>query len=171
MMKRQFHFIVAPRLSLLLSLAMFMSLSVEAQDLSFRELDRLGREDFVRGNYDQAEKYFRLALDRTAAEDVPDTDMVTALGNLAEQLRLTGRYQESEEFYARAIAILRTGTVEDPRLAPLVWATQGKMYEQAGKFALSESSFKEAFRLAQRDLGDEHAVMAKILNLRGTLYI
>src|SRR5262245_60757284 len=123
MMKRQFHFIVAPRLYLLLSFAMFMPLVVAAQDLSFPELDRLGREEFDKGNYDQAQKYFRLALERAAAERVSDKDIVSVLGNLAEQLRLTGRYDESEKFFAGAIAILQTGTVEDPRLAPLIWAT------------------------------------------------
>src|SRR5262245_13905567 len=123
MMKRHFHFIVASRFALLLSFAVFMPLVVAAQDLCFFELYWLGREQFEKGHYDQAQKYFRLALEKAAAEHVPDIDMVSALGNLAEQLRLTGRYDESEKFYTRAIAILRTGVIEDPRLAPLIWAT------------------------------------------------
>src|SRR5215510_12798821 len=132
------------------------------QDQSISELDHLGREAVKSGNYVKATGYFRLQLERAESGNAPDETKISILTNLADQLRLTGQYAESERLYGRSLRILRTTANIDKTYAPVILTGQGRMYAEAGKHALAESSLKEALRLTERDLGRRHPQMAQV---------
>jgi tetratricopeptide (TPR) repeat protein len=80
-------------------------------------------------------------------------------------------YVEAEKFFDQAIAILRTNPTSDPRLLPVALTNQGRLYQETGRFALSESRLKEALRLTELKIGSQHRHMVQILNFLGTLYM
>ena len=82
------------------------ALAARCQDPAFEDLDRLGREALQRDDYDGAIRYSRLQVERAETGNVSGTNLVMAFGNLAEALRLAGRYDEAETLFDRAFRIL-----------------------------------------------------------------
>jgi tetratricopeptide (TPR) repeat protein len=111
-----------------------------------------------------------LQLDRIESTGAPNATKVWTLANLAEQLRLSGEYAESEKLFGGALQLLRTTSNVDRTYAPVILSCQGRMYQEAGKYAQAESSLKEALRLTERDLGRDHAHRAQVLSFLGDLY-
>src|SRR5215471_3568863 len=83
------------------------STDVDGQDLSLSELHLRGLDAFKAGKYEEAAAVFRLAVERAESEKAPDSTRVMLLSNLAEQLRLTGQYDESAKIFDSALRILR----------------------------------------------------------------
>src|SRR5262245_35314515 len=125
------------------SLAVVLILSlggvVDGQDLSLDDLDRLGRQALRNGNYIEASRYFRLALEQAETRNASGTDLVMILGNLAEMLRSVRQYDEAEVHFNRALAVLSKGNAADKRLLPEILGRQGRLYQETGRYALSES--------------------------------
>jgi hypothetical protein len=67
--------------ALLALMVMFRVTPSEGQEVRWEDLDRLGREALRSGNYIEAERNFRLALELAEADRVPNTHMAVALGS------------------------------------------------------------------------------------------
>jgi tetratricopeptide (TPR) repeat protein len=125
--------------------------SVEGQKLELQDLERLGRQAIESGNYGEAKRNFRLALERAENEGVSDTQLVVVLGSLAEALRSIGDYNESERLFDRALGILRSNPANKKDL-PVILTDLGRLYQETGRYPLSESFLKKALQLTERDL-------------------
>ncbi|HMF01358.1 MAG TPA: hypothetical protein VKK06_15820, partial [Terriglobia bacterium] len=88
-----------------LSVAMMLTISVagsiEGQNVELQDLERLGRQAIKSGNFREAIRSFRIVLERAENDAVSDTQLVVALGSLAEALRSIGEYDESERLFVR----------------------------------------------------------------------
>src|SRR5262249_26782664 len=103
-----------------IAITISLAAAVEGQDRTLEDLERLGREASRIGNYGEAVRYFRLAVERAERAKASDTDLVVSLGNLAEGLRSTGQYDDAERLSDRALRILRTSSTVDTRHTPVI---------------------------------------------------
>src|SRR5262245_4729316 len=91
--------------SLVFVLIVSLQGAVNGQDLSPDDLDLLGRQASRSGNYIEAIRYFRLALEQAESRNTSATDFVLILGNLGEMLRSVGQFEEAEMHFNRALTI------------------------------------------------------------------
>src|SRR6185503_7703162 len=103
------------QLFLALALTILITVNVEGQDLAVEDPEPLGREAFKNGNYDAAEQHLRHALELAETDKTSDTNVVVAIGNLAETLRMKARYDEAEKLLDRALRILKGNDSVDKR--------------------------------------------------------
>src|SRR5262245_14918059 len=87
------------------ALAISLAAGVEGQSVAIENPDQFGREAFEKGSYDEAETYVRRVLEELQARGASDVDLVRAIGNLAEVLRLKGGSGEAEQLFKRALGI------------------------------------------------------------------
>jgi tetratricopeptide (TPR) repeat protein len=71
-----------------------------------RLLDNLGSVARMRGNYAEAEAYYRQSLDAERASGSPE-GRARVLNNLAEMLRAQGKQTEAVELYQESLALYR----------------------------------------------------------------
>jgi tetratricopeptide (TPR) repeat protein len=105
----------------IVGLALLISITAMAavgQDLS--NLGTLGQQALHRGDYDEAERYFRLELKRAESTSAPELELVLAMADLAETLRSRGQYDEAERLFDRSLRILQTGPAATDRLLAVI---------------------------------------------------
>jgi tetratricopeptide (TPR) repeat protein len=146
---------------------LFATEAIAGQNPSFKELDRLGREALRNSEYPKASLYFQQQLD-LATDGAADSDLVLALGNLAEARRLQGWYDDAEKLFDRALRILESSAAVDQRALPVVLTNLGRLYQLTGRPDLSESFLKRALKIEQRKPSDQ--LMVQTLNALGVVY-
>ncbi|HST45954.1 MAG TPA: serine/threonine-protein kinase, partial [Luteimonas sp.] len=118
----------------------------------------LGRLAEDRGDYADAERHYREALDRQRRDYGPDHDRVgTDLNRLGIVLHRQGRLAEAETHMRQALAIFRTRLPDGhPRLAvPLV--PLGTLLLERGQRAEAERLLEEAWRVRRAGYGPDDA--------------
>ena len=124
---------------------------LRGQDLTFERATKLGTEAFRSGRYEEAKRYFRLSLEAAEQEPGADTHIVVALGNVAEQFRLTGNTVQAEKVFERAVRIMESSSTVDQRHFPVILGNQALLFLDQGKYGLAESTLKEALRATERE--------------------
>jgi tetratricopeptide (TPR) repeat protein len=120
---------------------------------------------FVKGKRQQAERYYRQALEIwEQLGGVESKETAAVLNNLAVIAWRNKRFTEAEAHLNRACAILRKPGV-DPARVPIALANLGSLYATTGKHSQAEDNFRESFAEARRIFGEESVEMAEALML------
>jgi len=127
------------------------------------------------GQYGEAEKHYREALELyMGSQDGKPGDLVEAtvlINNLAVLLRLTGRFQESEQLSRTAVDMLtKVHGAEHVATAAAV-AQLAVLLRDVGRLAEAEPLFMKALVAKRAMLGPRHHDCAATLNDLAVLYI
>ncbi len=119
-----------------------------------------GIEAYQRGDYAEAEKQFRAALNEAEGFGPQDPRLARSLNNLAELYRVQGRYAEAEPLHKRALAIREKALgPEHPDVAQSL-NNLALLYPAQGKYAEAEPLHKRALAIWEKALGPEHPNVA-----------
>lgn len=149
---------------LLLSGALSSELPVAAEDLS--NLLNRGRQAARNGDYNEAERYHRLAADAAANESDP-ARRAEAIGDLGGVLLAKGRFDEARDLCLNALKLLQT--TKTKRYLPVVLNNLGALSNLAGDYEQAERYLKEGVRVAQ-EFNPSDPYIARVLNNLGVLY-
>src|SRR5262249_8389061 len=132
------------------------------------EMRQRGRLAAQAGEYREAERWFRAALEEFEA-DKAAVSIAQTLGDLAGDLIGQERYWEAEEPLQRAIRILKTQPATDQHAMPILLGNLATVYELTLRFEPAERAFREAGRAAEKYLGRDAPYSAILLNNLGAL--
>jgi len=135
-----------------------------ADEVTFGLLTK-ARETFLTDNFDEAERYSRLALE-SAQKDGDPSQLAEAMGDLGGVFLARGRYAEAKDLCLKALGPLRK---TQNRFLPVVLNNLGVLSMKDGDYAQSEVYFKEALKTA-RSFAFPEAYQGRVLNNLGTLY-
>jgi tetratricopeptide (TPR) repeat protein len=125
-----------------------------------------GRQEFKKGNYEDAELYHRQAV--SLAERGGDAaQFAEALADLGGVLLAKGRYEESKGFCVKALSLLRTAQTK--RYLPVVLNHLSVLSNRDGADKETEGYLKEALRVAEA-LDPRDPYISHIQNNLGALY-
>jgi tetratricopeptide (TPR) repeat protein len=113
--------------------------------------------------YGPARRYFeeRLALAERGGDE---SDITRALNDLAELLRITGRFPEAEPLFRRAL------TIDENKLGPehpdvaVRLNNLAQILKDSNDLAAAELLFRRALEVGEKSLGSEHPHVATYLN-------
>ena len=117
-------------------LSFVLTLAGQDSDDKFQKLVELGRRAEAKGNYAEAERHFRSAVDLADAGGVSIADRSAAFSDLGHLLLEEDRLAESEEFFDRALEIARSSPGGENNLPILLGGKGGgrpDMAEAGGK--------------------------------------
>jgi serine/threonine-protein kinase len=111
-------------------------------------------------DYDQAETYYRRAIDmyRRLRGQHPDLGIVRS--NFAVLLRSRGKYDEAETAMREAIAMQREMVGENSIDVAFRTASLGRILLEQGRLAAADSLFREALGLRTEVFGDDNWLVA-----------
>jgi tetratricopeptide (TPR) repeat protein len=135
-----------------------------ADDLS--TLMRKGREAFQSGNFADAERYHRLALEESerAGDAVQRGEALSDLGGV---LLARGRHAEAKTVCLSALEALRNAASK--RYLPVVLNNLGALSTENEEFVEAESYLTESLRVID-ELNPREAYRARVLNNLGVLH-
>lgn len=149
---------------LLLGGALCLGASAGGDELS--DLLDKGREVARDGNYDEAERYHRLAL--AAITNETDTArQAEVIGDLGGVLLAKGRFDEARALCLKSLDLLQN--TKSKRYLPIVLNNLGGLANQSGDYEQAERYFKEAIHVAQ-EISPNDPHRARVLNNLGVLY-
>jgi tetratricopeptide (TPR) repeat protein len=118
------------------------------------------------GRYDEAERWYRQALDRTGGRGPLSA---TLWHNLAGLDHARGRYHTAEQAARRAIDLRRHAVGADhPELARDITVLAASLAGQ-GRLDEAEARYRSALAIVRRHLGDDHHEVAVVLTGLGGL--
>uniref|UniRef100_A0A7N0RCG8 Kinesin light chain n=1 Tax=Kalanchoe fedtschenkoi TaxID=63787 RepID=A0A7N0RCG8_KALFE len=129
-----------------------------------------GRELFLQGKLEEAEKFFLLAI-QEARDGFGERDphVASSCNNLAELYRVTKRLNEAEPLYLEAIDILEQSFgPEDIRLG-VAFHNIGQFYVAQRKLEEARRFYEHALKIKRRVLGHEHRDYADTMYHLGTV--
>ena len=115
------------------ALAISLAGGVDYQNVTIENPEQFGRDAFAKGSYEEAESNFRRVLGELQAKDASDGDLVQAIANLAEVLRLKGSSAEAEELYKRALGIIKASGSDSKRLEPTLLLGLARLFQETGR--------------------------------------
>jgi tetratricopeptide (TPR) repeat protein len=114
----------------------------------------------ILGRYGEAEALLREAVSiATASLDEDDPDVVGALNGLAVLYKYTGRFDEADELYGRALRLAERNGPDDP-VVPTLLHNIGGLNHARGEFARGEAAARRGVSLRERTLGPDHPAVA-----------
>lgn len=129
-----------------------------------------GRDYFLKGNIDQAEKFFLSAL-QEAKEGFGERDphVASACNNLAELYRVKKDFDKAEPLYVEAVNILEDYFgVNDVRVGAALH-NLGTFYLVQRKLDKARVCYERALKLKRRVLGEAHTEYADTMYHLGTV--
>ncbi len=115
------------------------------------------------GNFSEAVKQLKAALEATKSFGPADLRLATTLNNLAVLYDEQGRYAEAEPLYKRALAIMEQALgPEHPDVATNL-DNLASLYLFQGKYAEAEPLYKRLLAITEKALGPEHPDVATSL--------
>ena len=142
----------------------------QSDDLAAK-LRKDARRSFTEGRYKQTEDYLRQAAAEAELAKTSGPDLALILGDLANVLLTTKKYDEAEDLLNRAIVILKSGSSDDRRLLPILLGNLGKLYQQTGRLDRSEEVLRESLHLGKKFLVDEPLYLADLHNNLGVVHL
>jgi len=127
-------------------------------------------EAYTQGNYAEAEKNFRKAVNRAEAFEPEDLRLAQSLNGLAETFLAQGRYTEAEPLHKRALAIREKALgPEHPDVAQSL-NNLAVLYKAQGRYTEAEPLYRRSLAIREKALGPEHPDVALSLNNLAGLY-
>jgi tetratricopeptide (TPR) repeat protein len=168
------RYVKLPRapINVILAILIFQVAAFAAQsEVLTHSLLKAARRAFADGQYKQTEDYLRQAAAESELVRTSDSDRALILGDLANVLLTTGKFDEAEDLLNRAIAILKSSNNEDRRLLPILLGNLGKLYHQTGRIGRSETVLRESLQLGKQFLTDAPQYLADLHNNLGVVYL
>ncbi|XP_065047726.1 uncharacterized protein LOC135678627 isoform X2 [Musa acuminata AAA Group] len=134
-----------------------------------------GRDLFLKGKLDEAEKFFQAALDEAMKGfGAKDPHVASSCNNLAELYRVKKAYEKAEPLYLEAINILEdTFGADDVRVGAALH-NLGQFYLALRKLEQARKCYERALKIKGRVLGYGHTQYAdtmyhlgRVLHLQG----
>ncbi|MDX2042471.1 MAG: CHAT domain-containing tetratricopeptide repeat protein [Acidobacteriota bacterium] len=145
-------------------------LGTEHEDVA-RPTNLLANLHYVKGNYTEAESFFKRALlirEKALGTEHPDT--ATSYNNLAVLYAEKGDHISAEFLYQRAMAIREKALgAEHPDFAASL-NNLANLYRARGNYLGAEPLFRQAQAIWEKTLGPEHPRIADSCNNLGNLY-
>ncbi|KAL3630184.1 hypothetical protein CASFOL_023168 [Castilleja foliolosa] len=132
-----------------------------------------GRDYFLQGNIEQAEKFFQSAL-KEAIEGFGDRDphVASACNNLAELFRVKKDFDNAEPLYLEAIDILEEHFGTDDIRVGAALHNLGQFYLVQRKLEKARVCYERAMKIKRRVLGESHREYADTMyHLGSVLYL
>ena len=129
-------------------------------------LGESAKNEFIKGNYREAERQYRDAWKEAEAKGASATVRASILAGLAQTLVTQGRFAESEGLSNRALEITKQEVV-DPRVRPTVLSNLAILYTDTYRYDRAQSVLKEALTLGTKPFGPESAFVAGTLKNLG----
>jgi tetratricopeptide (TPR) repeat protein len=150
------------------ALALFENLAArQREDNTWRILNNLAVAYSDKGSLDEAERYCRRALQAcrdALGADHPETAL--SLLNLADIHRLRRRFHEAEPVLAEALDLLDRGRSEHFAFGVSALAM---LHHDQGHVKEAEHLYLQARELLEKQLGPEHADVARLLERHGAM--
>uniref|UniRef100_A0A2C9WLG1 Uncharacterized protein n=1 Tax=Manihot esculenta TaxID=3983 RepID=A0A2C9WLG1_MANES len=129
-----------------------------------------GREYFLQGKLDEAEKFFLSALEE-AKKGFGDRDphVASACNNLAELYRVKKSFDKAEPLYMEAVKILEESFGPEDIRVGAAFHNLGQFYLVQRKLDESRKSYEHALKIKGRVLGHGHVDYADTLYHLGTV--
>lgn len=132
----------------------------QAQQETWEQHIRAGLAAQQQGNYGEAVKQIKAALEAAKAFGPDNPRLATTLNNLAVLYDEQGRYAEAEPLYKRALAIVEKALgPEHPNIATNL-NNLVSLYLFQGKYAEAEPLVKRSLAITEKALGPEHPDVA-----------
>lgn len=134
-------------------------------------LNQLGMMLSYRGEYEEAERLLREALDtKVRLYGEIDASVAVTMSNLGLTLKWSGNAAAAEPLYRRALEIRAETVGKDSPDYCVSLDNLGVLLGQRGEYEESERCFLEALETRRRVLGESHPDVALNLNNLATLY-
>jgi tetratricopeptide (TPR) repeat protein len=139
-------------------------------NLNWTDLSRTGYEALTQGNFDQAERLFRKAIDHCGFEQ-EDLRLAYSFLVLGRCLSQKGDWSGAEPMYQRALEIYEKvhGPVHEDVAFSL--AGQAKCRLQCGHYDSAATLYRRALTIYERLKGADHEDTANILDNLGQCYM
>jgi CHAT domain-containing protein len=98
-------------------------------------------------------------------------ELILAYGNLSDNLKELGRYQEALKMLQKGISIASQSGDRNFYYEKNLYENLGEIYRAMGQHDSAESYLNKAFTIAIENFGKHNEEVADVLNLRGTLYV
>ncbi|GAB4827303.1 hypothetical protein Ancab_034190 [Ancistrocladus abbreviatus] len=131
-----------------------------------------GREFFMQGKLDEAEKLFLLAVEE-AKEGFGEQDphVASACNNLAELYRVRRAYDTAEPLYLKAIKILEDSYGPEDVRVGAAFHNMGKFYLMQHRLEQARVSYERALKIKGRVLGHGHSDYADTMYHLGIMFL
>ena len=110
-----------------------------------------GEQAFQKGDYSEAERYYRDAWKNATTTNGPASRRAAVLGNLAQVLANQNRLKEAEVLFDRAVEIAKHEPV-DLRVRIALLVNISALYTRTHRLERAESLLDEAFILCRKHL-------------------
>ena len=133
--------------------------------------NNLGQIASVKGNYQTAERYYKLALSNANNKTAREPDSYPSiLNNLANVYESEGRFNESEQLHNKALKLVQKSHRDDSTEVAMILVSIAGLYVHQAKYADAESLYQKSLRILEVQLGDGHPTVAVVRNNLGNLY-
>ncbi|KAM0936964.1 putative tetratricopeptide-like helical domain superfamily [Dioscorea sansibarensis] len=129
-----------------------------------------GRELFLKGKLDEAEKYFSAALEEAKEGfGTRDPHVASSCNNLAELYRVRKAFEKAEPLYLEAISILEESFGADDIRVGAALHNLGQFYLAQRKLDQAHACYERALKIKGRVLGYGHTDYANTMYHLGTV--
>ncbi|XP_039114625.1 uncharacterized protein LOC120249973 isoform X2 [Dioscorea cayenensis subsp. rotundata] len=129
-----------------------------------------GRELFLKGKLDEAEKYFLAALEEAKEGfGTRDPHVASSCNNLAELYRVRKAFEKAEPLYLEAINILEESFGTDDIRVGAAFHNLGQFYLAQRKLDQAHACYERALKIKGRVLGYGHTDYANTMYHLGTV--
>lgn len=160
--------------NLILSSVMMLavaSLELSCTSESWEETLAAGQRALQQRHYGEAERQFRVAVEKAEAFGREDRRIAVSLSQLAEVYAAQRRYLEAEPIYGRALSIYQVVHGEDHPDVAAMLNNLGVVHRLHGQFSEAEPLLKRALAIKEKVYGPDHAEVAVTLGNLGQLYL
>jgi len=139
--------------------------------LEMNQLVKSAQERFDKGQYKEAELFYRKAMESAEAKlGTDDPNIANIANNLALVLRTEARYAEAEALYRRALEThQRVSGSQSPAVAAVLH-NLGEVCRHQGRFVEAHALFNEALKIREARREQDDPEIAPLLNSMGALY-
>lgn len=129
-----------------------------------------GRDLFLKGKLDEAEKYFQSAVHEAKEGFGPrDPHVASSYNNLAELYRVRKSFEKAEPLYLEAISILEESFGADDIRVGAALHNLGQFYLAQRKLEQARTCYERALKIKGRVLGHGHTDYANTMYHLGTV--
>jgi tetratricopeptide (TPR) repeat protein len=130
-----------------------------------------GRKAYVQGNYADAERLFKEALEAAKATGDKGIRLERSLLNLGTVYRDQAKYSEAEKLLKQAILVMEAGNLAEQTDMALALNNLAGLYQLQGRVAEAIELYNRSVRIAEKRMGSKNPELALELNNLAYVYV
>jgi tetratricopeptide (TPR) repeat protein len=138
--------------------------------INWSEVSESGYQALLRGNFDEAERYFRLAIERGGFEE-QDVRLAYSFLVLGKCFIQRGDYVGAEPLYRRALEIYEKVYGQDHKDVAFSLAGLAKCNLHCGKYTEAQLLYTRVISIYEKIYGKEHEEVANMLENLAQCYV